>query len=208
MKIEPHKIFSKILTNDYFTSGDFVDWVLLIDDVEQCIYLMFQGSNQKRDWQNNFNFPVKVYKKQESCLMVARGWGNAWKSCNDEIMASTIQAAENNPEYDLIICGHSLGGEMAILAAEDLYYRTEIHPVLVTFGAPKSIFGSKTAEYINWCCSGDVYQYADRNDIVPFLPPFPGYRHIKKIKIGERFSLKKLFNPIVYHMSYGDEKRY
>ncbi len=208
MKIVPENIFYNLNTVEYNTSGDSVDWLLLIDDTEQVIYLMFQGSNQKRDWQNNFNFPAKVYKNQQSCMIFARGWGDAWRSCNDEIMEIVIRITNERPDYEFVICGHSLGGAMAILATEDFYYRTEEHPILVTFGAPKPCFGRKTTEYIKWCCDNQVYQYADRNDLVTFLPPFPGYKHIRKIKIGKRFSFKKLFNPIVYHMIYGDEDLY
>lgn len=204
----PFDLFNAMQEFEYFNSGDDVDWLLFISDIEKVIYLFFQPTRTKRDWENNFNFPVKVYKNQKSCIKASRGWGDAWKSCNDEIMEVTIKAVDQNPDYDFIISGWSLGGAMSVLAAEDFYYRTGKNPTLITFGSPKPCFGLKTAKYIKKCCNGKVLQYADRNDIVTYLPPFPGFSHVKRVTIGEKFSIKKLLDPTIYHCIYGDADRY
>jgi len=208
--MKPYELYNFIahIPHDaYTTSGDSVQWCIKVDDIDKRIRLIFEESADKRDWINNFNFPVKIYKKQESCMLAARGWGNAWKSCNDEVMAALIKAAEEHPDYIIEICGWSYGGAMSILAAEDFCYRTHIKPVVTTFGAPKVIWGKRTQKYLTGCMTG-LAQYMHVNDCVPLMPPFPGYRHVHKDKIGKGFCFLRLFNPKKWHTVYGEAQLY
>lgn len=206
--IEPYKLFEKIKNANYQTSGDCVDWTIEVDYLEKTITLFFEASKQKRDWINNFNFPVKIYKNQQSCLRVARGWGRAYKSCNDEIMKELIKKVKENPDYEIRICGWSYGGAMSLIAAEDFYFRTKKKPYVITFGAPKPLWGRKTKNYV-LSCVNDVKQYAHINDLVPYLPPsLFGYKHLVKNKLGIGFSFFKLFKPQVYHCLYGNKNLY
>lgn len=204
---KPYELMQLMFETVYTKSGDDVDYAVVIKEKERSIYLIFQQSASKRDWQNNFNFPVKPYKNQESCLMVARGWGKAYKSCNDEIMQKLICAWDSRRLYDIVITGWSYGGAMAILAAEDFFHRTLRKPKLITFGAPKPIFGMRTLRYVLLCVQ-DCKQYVNRNDVVPLLPPFPGYKQLNKIKVGEKFNFFKLFNPAKYHCKYDKKELY
>ena len=201
------ELYKKIKTTSYIKSGDEVDWKVEADNKERIVYLLFQETRSKRDWQVNFNFPAKIYKKQTSCITVAQGWGNAYKSCNDEIMKSLIDMANIHPDYKVLICGWSYGGAMAIIASEDFFYRTKRKADVITFGAPKALFGIKTYKYLK-SCTNEVKQYAHINDVVPLVPPFIGYFHLNKISIGKDFFLTKLFDPEKYHCIYGDETLY
>lgn len=96
---------------------------------------------------------------------------------------------------------------MSVLAAEDFHYRTHIKPYVITFGAPKPLWGRKTWEYVKSCVS-DAWQYAHVNDVVPLCVPLPGYRMIHKDKIGSGFCIFKLFRGDIYHCIYGDESLY
>lgn len=75
-------------------------------------------------------------------MWVAKGWADAYKSANDLIMEKLISVLK--PDYNVEICGWSYGGAVALLAAEDFYFRTKIKPDVITFGAPKPLFGNKT----------------------------------------------------------------
>lgn len=186
------------------------NWKSVGDDVEYAIityedfcYLVFKQTDSKRDWINNFNFPVKPYKNQESCLLVARGWGNAYKSCNDEIMNDFISQLNGKVP---VICGWSYGGAMSVIASEDFYYRTKIKPIVITYGAPKPLFGTRSKRYVN-SCTQYTRQYSHKSDVVTLLPPFLGYKRLCSNWIG-KFNLFGLFNPEKYHCIYGTKSLY
>lgn len=86
---------------------------------------MFQESRGVDDWITNFSFPVKPYKNQENKLLFHGGYVEAWKSANDRIMADLIGMSNCNPDYAVEISGWSLGGALAVIAAEDFYFRTK-----------------------------------------------------------------------------------
>lgn len=195
-------------TKDYKTAGDSVDYKVLVDDENHRIKLLFQCSHGDVDWKNNFDFPVKPYKEQENTLYYHRGFAKAYKSANDAIMSDLISAVSKNQEYVVEISGWSLGGAMAVLAAEDFNFRTGRLSVLITFGSPKVCFGKKTKERIKNCCFL-IRQFANVNDCVPDMPPFPGYCHVDEVKIGyDSWNLFRWLNPNKYHTAYGDLKQY
>lgn len=209
MRLKPHEYFEVIKNANYTKSGDDVDWAIIVDDDRDKIILSFKESNSKRDWINNFNFPIKPYKNQSTCLLVTRGWAKAYKTCNDEVMENLIKQLSNtDKDYHIEIIGWSYGGALAILACEDLYFRTGIKANVITFGAPKVSFGRKTRNYIFTECCNSVHQYANVNDVVTYLPPFPFYKHIMRINVGDKFNLIKLCKPNIYHTIYGDKELY
>lgn len=208
--LKPWLIFQTIQKTAYVKSGDDVDWAVYVDHDDKHVWLIFQeskGSFTGRDWQNNFRFPAKLYKKQQSRMRIHRGYGDAWKSCNDEVMNAFIKLTEMYPAYSAVICGWSYGGAMALLAAEDFHFRTGNMAVVVTFGAPKPLWGIKTEQYFERCVSC-VLQWSHVNDLIPLLPPFIGYRRLTTNLCGKGFSLLKLFRPDVYHCIYGKEEIY
>ena len=207
--MKPNELFNylkSIKHDEYITSGDDVQYLVRTFHDEKRIRLMFEESCGKTDWKNNFNFPIKPYKYQENVLWYARGWAKAYKSCNDEIMKMLLQAHNENPDYEIEICGWSYGGAMSLIAVEDFYYRYKIKSIVTTFGAPKPLFGCKTRKTVLNCCK-EVKQYAHRNDCVPLMPPLPGYCMGNKIKVGKK-KLFGLFHPDIYHCIYGDESLY
>lgn len=208
--MKPWDLWNEIYNAQYTVSGDGVDWTVKVYDDEKTVRLLFQGSNDGHDWKNNFNFPVRPYKKQQNTLWIASGWAKAYTSCNDIIMQKFIEIADEyciKKNYSVEICGYSYGGALALLAAEDFYFRTQKKVAVITFGAPKPLFGKKTFNYVKSCVTSAM-QYAHVNDIIPRLVPFYGYRVLNKIKIGDKFCVFKLFNVNKYHLSYGDSSLY
>lgn len=208
--MKPWEMFTylkEIKHSQFKTAGNDVQYIITVNDSEKNIYIWFEESCGKVDWKNNLNFPVKIYKKQKSCLKAARGWGDAWKSCKDQIAAEYLQTLMKHFEYDTVICGWSYGGAVAVLAAEDIYYRTGRKPHVRTWGAPKVLWGRKTQKYVRSCCASYA-QFTHVNDCVPLLPPFPGYCRLSTDKVGKGFSIFKLFNPVVYHQIYGEKEIY
>lgn len=204
--MKPYDLFNLIKKTKYSTVGDDVDYYIQVCEEEKIIRLLFEETTSKRDWINNFNFPIKPYKKQQNTLWVARGWAKAYKSANDVIMAEMIAEYRKHTNYKIEIAGWSYGGAMAILAAEDFYFRTNKKTELITFGAPKPLFCKKTQKYVLSCCK-KIKQYTHKSDIVPLCPPFFGYKHLNKIKLG-KFNFFNLFKPTKYHTCYGEVALY
>lgn len=163
--------------------------------------LLFQGTASKTDVLTDIDFPVKVYKRQYSCIKAHGGFVSAWKSANDEVMKDFITTCGTVSEYSPTIVGHSLGGAMSLLACEDFYFRTGKKADVLTFGCPNVFWGNKSKQYVSSCCNTCV-QYAQYNDFVPTVPL--GYNQINKIKCGKKFNLFEFtFKSIEYHLGYG-----
>nr|MCR5764790.1 lipase family protein [Treponema sp.] len=128
--MKPWELYEEIKKTEYTKSGDSVDWAVKVYPEEKLIRLLFEESTEDRDWRNNFDFPIKPYKQQDNTLWFARGWGNAYKSCNDEIMEKLTKTFYElkDQNYTVEVCGWSYGGAMALLAAEDFCYRTGYLP--------------------------------------------------------------------------------
>ena len=83
--MKPWELFKLIEDTEYISGGDDVQFAVKPVEEEKAIYLLFQESTSKRDWQVNLDFPVKVYKQQQKFFLVHRGWAKAWKSINDMV---------------------------------------------------------------------------------------------------------------------------
>lgn len=202
--MEPWRIFNEIISGPWTTSGLDVQWTVKL--AGGVPYLAFQGSCSWLDWLHDFCFLVKPYKNQEHKMLVHAGFARCWKSCNDEVMAKFIGLCSISKERP-VITGHSMGGALSVLAAEDFAYRTGIKPIVPTFGAPKVAWGKKTKEYLE--SRADFLMFAQRNDPVPRCPPLPGYKRLNTIEIGEKFNFFKMaFNPNKWHQLYGEGGEY
>lgn len=198
---------------DWIKTGSDIDWFLEVDLENKIIRLLFQESSTKLDWKHNLAFFSKVYKKQDSVLIAHHGFADAYKTANDTIMDAVLKAIEEHPDFKIVIAGWSNGGASTQLAVEDLNYRTRTDKkdvntgrkaVCVTFGAPKVFVGNKCRNYVVSCCD-KIIQVANNNDIVTYMPPLPWYKHLllsKRLRVGDKFSIIKIFKPTVYHTTY------
>lgn len=99
-------------TTPYITVGDGVDYSFKEDG--ETLYILFQGSSQKVDWLQNFNFPKKPYKDMEIPYRVHGGFLKCWKQVED-IIIEKIQEKENDiyKFNRIIVSGYSHGGALA-----------------------------------------------------------------------------------------------
>ena len=200
----PWELFSLINSIKYTKVGDYVDYA--ITELPDYLVLAFQDSKDNKDWINNFRFAKKLYKRQLSCMKVHKGYGEAWRTCNDIIIKQVKDWSEKTGK-PLLIIGWSYGGAMSLLAAEDWHYRTGNKAMIVTFGAPMVAGNKKTQAYFRSVM--DCVQWENRNDIVRYCPLVPFYKHIGLKDCGdEKFNFFKLFNSRKYHLQYGDRKIY
>lgn len=206
--IRASDLFKRLCERNWATSGC-VKWSIETYEEEETTYLFFAGSKSD-GWKHNLDFlPVRPKRKCWSPLVATRGYVRAWEECRDEVLKALLSEyiAFNPNEQKLVIAGWSFGGALAVLAAEEWNYRTGLSAEVVTFGAPKVLFGKKSAGYVRDCCS-EVRQYVLKNDIVPHLPPFPGFRHAAAKQMRDHLAPMELLCPAKWHFAYGEEELY
>lgn len=100
------------------------------------------------------------------------GWvHNGFQTELEKIWDDIVKHVNQNlNDKILYICGHSLGGAMATLAASRLKDKVRC---LFTYGSPRV----GTRKFVNLCTFAH-YRHVNNNDIVPKVPfAFLGYRH-------------------------------
>lgn len=100
------------------------------------------------------------------------GWvHNGFQNEIDDIWDDIIKVLVKHVNKRIRICGHSLGGAMATIAASRLL---EYKPVLYTFGSPRV----GNAAFVKEIADLEHYRFVNNNDLVTVIPPwFMGYRH-------------------------------
>lgn len=203
--MEQTELFNHLRTVKYNTTGKNLDWKIEIDNSEKKIRVMFQESNQKSDWFYNFCFPIVIGFLGKPYIL-SMGWYTVAKSCEELILDNVAEYYREYPDYEFEVCGYSFGGAMAQLFGVMIYEKLGIKTHLVTFGSPKPFF-SLLSKFMARRCFKSIIQYAHWNDIVTWCIPLPSYYSIKNTRLG-KFSLKGLFNPVVYHQAYSDASLY
>uniref|UniRef100_A0A0N4ZBW7 Lipase_3 domain-containing protein n=1 Tax=Parastrongyloides trichosuri TaxID=131310 RepID=A0A0N4ZBW7_PARTI len=114
---------------------------------------------------------------------VSRYFYDAWSLVwNGGLRDGYFNARNANPNYEVWITGHSLGGSMAAIAAANLVYHnyaTKDQIKLITFGEPR---GGDTAFALNIDQNiGYAYRIIHKRDPVPHMPlkGMLGYVHHK-----------------------------
>jgi triacylglycerol lipase len=130
------------------------------------------------NWITNFNLGAPARD-------IHRGFDGAVDAVWDDVSAALTQVTDAQP---LFIAGHSLGGALAMIAAERLLRERNIRASGVyTFGAPR-VGTQAFADSYNASRLGDrSYRFVHGLDIVPTLPPSAlGFRHAGRMVLCKR----------------------
>jgi predicted lipase len=154
--------------------------------------IVFRGSVNMQDWLNNLSFDTTNFYNTNVSI--------GFLTCLEEDKNRQLK-------YDkpLIVCGHSLGGAVAILHAFELETHNNIIEEVVTFGAPFVGAKSFQDEY-NFGAQNLISkttQYINGNDIVPELPPIKFYHVGKQVYIGKKY---KWYNPLKWVRMFLDHR--
>ena len=101
--------------------------VILIGSVQ---YVVFRGTDEVRDWIRNINVG-KVEAWPEIQGKVHLGFHTGWLEIRDWLLMSL------DSEQEIVTCGHSLGGALAVLCAVDVGRSYPVRTSSITFAAPR-----------------------------------------------------------------------
>lgn len=191
------KLFRRCLKAEYIHTAENGDYAIEVDG--DTLYILFECSDGKEDWRNNFDFPAKPYKRMGDLWFCHRGFLKVWKAMRDEIENRVAEILQENTDIsNITIVGYSHGGAMALFATEDMtyLYGEKFSVSGYGFGAPRVLWG-----YVPKAVRKRISAFTTvRNipDIVTHLPPKVfGYQDINIKEIGEEGKYK----PVEAHYS-------
>jgi len=133
------------------------------------VVIAFRGSKSLRDWLTDFEFRQV---RSDSGDKIHEGFYRAWLSVRD--LLPTTPALQNS-STPLVVTGHSLGGAMALLAAEGLHKLGCRVAAVYTFGGPR-VGDALWAMGYDLALQARTWRVVDELDLVPRVPVL-GYRH-------------------------------
>ncbi|CAD5218413.1 unnamed protein product [Bursaphelenchus okinawaensis] len=153
-----------------------------VDHTEKVIFMSFRGTRGLI--QLAYEARRTVFKNRiqvETGGTVSEYFYSVYRSILDTgISAEFIKLFAQNPHYEVLVTGHSLGGAMASIAAMDLVHMAKVpseQVKLVTFGQPRT--GDQKFAEDHDRLIPHTYRITHGRDIVPHVPPvgFEGYNH-------------------------------
>ena len=135
-------LFQMCLDAKYIHTAEDGDYAIILEG--NTLYLLFEWSDDKRDWKNNFNFPVKPYKHMDHTWLCHGGFFKVWSAMRDEVEAMVAEILKDHPQIKNIDCvGYSHGGPLSVFATEDMeyLYGKDYEVSGYGFGAPRVLWG-------------------------------------------------------------------
>ncbi|KAI8058758.1 Alpha/Beta hydrolase protein [Thamnidium elegans] len=148
-------------------------------DAQKIIHLVFRGTNSIRQSITDLVFLQKDYPPVTGAK-VHSGFYDSYNENLNQYFSLVQEQLTENPDYNIVISGHSLGGAQALLAGLNLYQRDERVTAdnlkIYTVGCPR-VGNPEFAHYVN-STGIPFFRSVGRRDIVPHLPPQAlGYLH-------------------------------
>lgn len=183
------KLVQIIYDKDTDTQG-----AVMADYINMKLYIVFRGTKGERDILTDIEcLQEKTSIRNRDCS-VHKGFLKAYKSVKSQIDTIALPEFEN---YDIITCGHSLGGALATICGADISTTNKIYTI--TFGSPRvgnTKFVSIFKDHVTLC-----YRFIHHNDIVPTMPRI-NYNHVdKQIRLddnGKEISYMNIWKRLIY----------
>lgn len=149
------------------------------------ISIIFRGSQEKEDWLTNFSLKYCTHNKFRKC--VHSGFYRSFKIFRKSVKSkkddrqidflADIEFINNN--YELFLCGHSLGGAIATIVGCYFYDEgiNKKNLSIFTFGAPPIAKKEFCDYYEN---SFKIFRFVNKEDPVPNITKFTKLEHIGK----------------------------
>lgn len=173
------ELYNKCLTAKYYRVEN--DGDIAFQRKGCTLYILFQWSNGKTDWRNNFDFPAKPYKDMGIPWKCHRGFLKVWKSIEPYVE----QRIADPLIRKIFVVGYSHGAALATLCHEYVWFhRPDLREDGLWgygFGCPRCYWGFKVKKSLKerW---KTFYPIRNCNDIVTHVPPkLFGFVHVNKV---------------------------
>lgn len=131
-------------------------------------FVVFPGTDSIADWRTDLEAGKRDWIMGGKAHV---GFCRAIESVLDEVILNLAGVS------NIIVCGHSLGGALAMLCASSLWYEGIVVDAVYTFGQPRVGNGGFARGY-NANLHDETFRIVNEHDPVPYLPPWlMGYRH-------------------------------
>lgn len=167
---------------------------------EDHVVIAIRGSGEPDDWRNNLRYWQEAYWLGGN---VHAGFALAARGITQAIQNELQRAPQLYQNKPLWLTGHSSGGSVAILVAQELAVQQIDIAGIYSFGAPK--VGDHFYAH-RYPLRAKVFAFATLGDLVPLLPPawitrtgrrlqFQRYQHVTrpKLLIGKTISLRSAY---------------
>lgn len=178
-----YDLFEECLSISYITVGESASYALRRAGDE--LFIFFEGSNGRKDWRNNLDFPARAVPDGAGGFYAHRGFLRAWKA----LVPHLAPAIGEKSIRRITLVGYSHGGALAVLCHEHVWrMRPDMRERLrgFGFGAPRVLWGKREPSLTKRWEHFTVVR--NQNDLVTHLPPaFLGYYHAGHLLcIGEK----------------------
>ena len=176
-------IFERVLNAEYIELPEYTASYCTEREGE-TLYILFEKSNGKEDWRNNFAFPAKAYKEMQDKWYVHRGFLRVFKTIEPHI----APLIEDKTIRRIVVAGYSHGAALALLCHEYcVFHRPDIAPFIdgYGFGCPRVVWWKPNKRVLARFARFTVIRNC--RDLVTHLPPrLFGFRHVGTMrKIGD-----------------------
>lgn len=190
---------------------------IVTSDKYKYIAVVFRGTQSREDWIIDFqtlltSYGPRGFGKQKNYkwdtpwnVLVHHGFNKAFFGQQlDVLLCNAVQQVrEAYPNYGLVVCGHSLGGSLAILAGTYFANQMPDIPIKVYAYAGARVGNSGFRDWVyKHIPSLTIWRYVFDDDIVPRIAPsFMGY-----VDVGNLIRLVTNDLPKIYYHQWGDRK--
>jgi predicted lipase len=145
------------------------------------VIVSFRGTNpiSIKNWIDDFTFKKESADFKGLNVNIHSGFLNSYQTHADAVFNKVSNLLLENPDFKLIITGHSLGGAMATLCAMDLHLNKGIENIfLITFGSPR-VGDSAFADAFDRVFADKSWRVTNQHDVVPHVPLIRmGFKHV------------------------------
>jgi hypothetical protein len=187
------------------------DWAVWRDNDKKCICIRFKDTTSFKDVLIDLLFwTTKVEAFDGADWKVHYGFKKAYYSCRNAVLDKCYELYQDGDAF--LLLGHSLGGAMALIAAEDISWHFKTKVQCITWGAPRVTTQKKGIVAINQCLTDESFNFEFSSDPFPVIQ-FWFKKNPRTTHLGAKFSLWKAIKDIpnqlhTYHCAYSDASIY